>query len=405
MTKSVSALASVLINPEQVDAVFGKIITANDDSGRHGVLIPTSAYEFFPEIRDFVPGLAINYTEAITTLSRHGDSVRRIDSSYKHYHRYPERRITALHSKKLDSAPPNTLIVIARRRDSSRTYEVHVLYPEVPAYAALCREFGFPSDIRPSLFFLEKNWSYDTTTNQSEALAELLGMFDDIKRRGFIRTMRAGSTGVGYTFETLVGIRENNDGWADFKGIEIKTFRSKDLRLDRAEKTNLFLKEPRWKDGLESMAERVKQYGYIDDNGRYALYSTIKISQNSHGLKFEIVNPREEIDIQRCSVPVAFYEFRDIKKRLDEKLKETVFIAALNRGREAQEEFHYRTLTWCLDPDVQAFNRLVEAGDTMLELRMHIKPDGTVRNHGSAFRIIKNRLPDLFSRVVCLREG
>jgi hypothetical protein len=404
MTVSKSLLANILINPENVDGVFSKIITKNDDSGRHGVLIPTSAYAMFPEISDFRPTVPQNYTEKITTLFRENETVLAKASSYKHYHRYPERRITALHSKKLDNAPTNTLIVVARRNDVPTGYEIHVFYPSEPEFSLLCSEFNFP-DVQPGLFYLDKDWSLNETIKQSAGLLELLDMFDGIKAKGYIRTMRAGPTGVGYTFETLMEIKENNDGWADFKGIEIKTFRSKELKLTGADKTNLFLKEPRWKDGLKNMAERVRQYGYIDDEGRHALYSTVKIRQNSHGLKFEIMHVKDEIDIQRYTVPIAFYGFEDISKRLREKHTETAFVAALHKGAGVNEEFHYGTLTYCLNPDVNAFNSLIETGDVMLELRMHIKSNGTVRNHGSAFRITKNKLPDLFKKVVCLRDA
>ena len=54
------------------------------------------------------------------------------------------------------------------------------------------------------------------------ALTELLGKFDKVKDQGWIDTLREGDTGIGYTFESLLGIRENNDQKADFKGIEIK---------------------------------------------------------------------------------------------------------------------------------------------------------------------------------------
>jgi hypothetical protein len=47
-------------------------------------------------------------------------------------------------------------------------------------------------------------------------LAELLGLFDEVKERGWIDTLRQGDTGIGYTFETLIGIEENNDEKADF---------------------------------------------------------------------------------------------------------------------------------------------------------------------------------------------
>jgi hypothetical protein len=77
-------------------------------------------------------------------------------------------------------------------------------------------------------------------------LTELLGKFDEVKGRGWIDTMRAGDTGIGYTFETLLGIEENNDQTADFKGIEIKCQGMKEGDIAGFGKINLFQAAPVW---------------------------------------------------------------------------------------------------------------------------------------------------------------
>ena len=41
--------------------VFAKVLTRNDDSGRHGVLIPSDAYSFFPHFS--IPDPTVNATE------------------------------------------------------------------------------------------------------------------------------------------------------------------------------------------------------------------------------------------------------------------------------------------------------------------------------------------------------
>lgn len=399
-----SILNNILIAPDKVDGLFCKVITANDDSGRHGVLIPASAYDLFPDIAGFVPDMPENYTENISTIWRGADGFVTKASAYKHYHRYPERRITSLGSKKLDNAPPCSMILFARHKDSKRVFEVHVFYPTDAEYQALANEFKLEKTT-PGVYFLDRNCTVGSRITQSVALLELLDMFDEIKSRKFIKTLKRGPRGVGYTFETLMGIKENNDQRADYKGIEVKTFRSKELNMTGAGKSNLFLKEPTWKDGLSSIAERVKKYGYIDKNGRYALYSTVKIQENSHGLKFEIIDTRDEIEIEKKSVPVAFYPYSDIEKRLKEKNAETVFIAAQTKGREDEEEFYYRTLTYYINPTLSSFMELMASGDIMLELRMHINESGAVRNHGSAFRVTKNKLPSLFRTAICLRDA
>ncbi len=396
-------LKKVLIDPDNVDTIFCKILTPNDDSGRHGVLIPVTAYSIFPQIANFDSTRQENYTERIITLWKSGADIQRKGSSYKHYYRYPERRITALGSQKLDAAPANSMILVARHKDNNRTFEIHVFYPEETSYQRLVEDLKIAL-IKPGIFYLDKEWDVRKHVKQSEALLELLEYFDGIKAKGFVRTLRPGPTGVGYTFETLMGIKENNDSLADFRGIEIKTFRSAEMKMNVAEKTNLFLKEPRWSDGLSNMAERVRKYGYIDDDGRYALYSTVKIDENSHNLKFAITSPEEKVHIEKQSVPIAFYRYNDIQKRLEEKHNETAFIAAQSKGKSSAEEFHYRTLTYCMNPSIASFMTLLASGSVMLELRMHISATGGVRNHGTAFRVIKNRIPDLFETVRCLRD-
>jgi len=56
-------------------------------------------------------------------------------------------------------------------------------------------------------------------------LEEFKQKFIEIKNKGFVRSLRKGPTGVGYTFESLLGIKENNFATPDIQGIEIKTHR------------------------------------------------------------------------------------------------------------------------------------------------------------------------------------
>ena len=53
----------------------------------------------------------------------------------------------------------------------------------------------------------------------------LYSKFKNIRKMGWIQTMRPGTGGIGYTFETLIGKNEENKPLPDFNGIEIKTMR------------------------------------------------------------------------------------------------------------------------------------------------------------------------------------
>ena len=215
-------------------------------------------------------------------------------------------------------------------------------------------------------------------------------------------TLRSGSTGIGYTLETMLDIEENNSPGGDFMGMELKAFRDDDLHMNDSEKMNLFLKEPAWIDGLKH-ADRVRKYGYVDDDGREAMYSTVQIKRNSHGWIFRVARSEQRVYMRFEEEDVAFWTFDILKKRLIEKHSEAVFVAAHARDSGKQEEFHYYAVTWCRDPDIDAFVNLIEAGHVMLELRMHIKTSGSVRNHGSAFRIKQNKIPALYGDVDQLR--
>ena len=74
--------------------LFVKILTQNDDSGRHGVLVPTEAYDFFPDL------CILDKNENATTYFTCFDWLGRrpLRLSYKYYQRYPERRITCLNA-------------------------------------------------------------------------------------------------------------------------------------------------------------------------------------------------------------------------------------------------------------------------------------------------------------------
>ncbi len=236
----------------------------------------------------------------------------------------------------------------------------------------------------------------------SKALAEFLKRFDLLTERGFVKTLRPGSTGIGYTLETLLKIKENNSPRGDLLGMEIKAYRDGESRFDDQHKMNLFLKEPTWLDGKTS-AERIRDYGYVDDNGRQAWYQSVTIKPNSTGLSLAVERKAGCVLFLRESTAIGRWTFDVLQKRLTEKLSEAVFVAAQTRGAGTDEEFHFRTVTYCAKPDVRALLKLIESGDVILELRMHIKPTGGARNHGTAFRLKKHRLKDLFAQQVRCR--
>lgn len=68
---------------------------------------------------------------------------------------------------------------------------------------------------------------------------KIIAAFQDIKRRGFIPSHRTHDTGIGKTFEDLIGIIENNERRPDLNGYEIKTKRETSTSY-----STLFTKSP-----------------------------------------------------------------------------------------------------------------------------------------------------------------
>lgn len=283
-------------------------------------------------------------------------------------------------------------------------------WPKLPASLLSSGRNGFVA----SLFILIVGCSQlfplscradDRVPTDSPALTEFLKRFDPLERRGFVRTLRPGSTGIGYTLETLLKIEENNSPRGDLLGMEIKAYRDDEKEFDDHGKMNLFLKEPTWTDARKS-AERIRDYGYVDSDGRQAWYQSVTNKVNDRGLQLRIDRSSQRLNLMRQELVIGYWRFDVLQQRLQEKLSEAVFVAAETRGSGRDEEFHYQTVTYCARPSGDKLLKLVDSGDVILELRMHVKPTGGARNHGTAFRVRKHRLVDLYEvHVKCRPES
>lgn len=118
---------------------------------------------------------------------------------------------------------------------------------------------------------------------------------------------------------------------------------------------------------------------------------------NKAGLQLQVSESRNAVLLLRNDHIIGSWSAEVLENRLLEKHSQSVFVAADVRGQGADEEFWYRTVTWCRDPSVVRLLELVEAGDVVVELRMHVRPDGSVRNHGTEFRVRKHKLKYLFA--------
>ena len=99
----------------------------------------------------------------------------------------------------------------------------------------------------------------------------------DIKKKGYVKTLRQGPTGIGKTLETLLGIEENNISAPDLGRIQLKAHRENHTGLITLFTSNKNVWEMKQLDAI-------RKYGSRDRNGRLGLYYTMELRPNSAGL-------------------------------------------------------------------------------------------------------------------------
>ncbi len=224
-------------------------------------------------------------------------------------------------------------------------------------------------------------------------LQELISRLKKIEELGFVQTMRKGSTGIGYTFETLLGIAETNIPIPDIGGrVEIKT-----SRKDSTSLVTLFtFNRAVWR---KSQKEVIEEYGYIDQKGRKALKSTIFFKKaNSLGLYLEVDEQKNIIQLKAPTEELlAEWDVYVIVGVFSSKLSSLLFVLAERRKVQKQEEFHFNEAYLLTEPNPRNFLRAFKNSLVGIDLRMHLKENGTVRNRGTGFRMREHDMMELYA--------
>jgi hypothetical protein len=380
--------------------IFAKILAENDNNSRHGIVIPKSSYGFFPDLP--IPDPSRN--ERMTFSSTRVDSQRVQELSWIYYHRYPERRITRVGPELDNSAPGRRLVVFTKLKLATGTY---LYYTDVAIerqhsrFAPLIKLLFGPAVTTPGAYVLLPLTA--SAFKIDDDLAELLNRFDEVRSLNWIDTLRTGDTGIGYTFETLVGVEENNHQIADFRGIEIKC----KLRREAASpsgKINLFQLGPRWTIPGPNKS-RLRLIGAPNADGRMACYSAVTPTSNNLGLALRPSHTEAEIDIFKNQDRIGFWEHSRLSTRLTEKHSRAVFVRAERREHGGTLQYRYTELLYCEQPDIDRFISLVHAGRIVFEFTMHLTAADTVRNHGYPWRLVDERdLEQLFAFQTKLRQ-
>lgn len=258
-----------------------------------------------------------------------------------------------------------------------------------------------------------KGFVYDTILKSkikaNKAKDELLTLLKEIHEKGWIQSTATGDTSVGDTLEHELGIKRNNSTSPDYKGIELKASRlNRNGRKKQTTRITLFAKTP---DEGMTYREIMEHYGkYQIPKGqttpRLQLYETFKASRvNAYDLYLKTNPANESLDLMHSSSRdindlnneyVSSWKLETLAHSLQEKHKETFFVKAESKLINGIEYFKYNTVVYTSNPNTSVLFALFDEDKITLDLAIHLKENGVVRDHGALFKMFPDDLPLLF---------
>ena len=222
-------------------------------------------------------------------------------------------------------------------------------------------------------------------------ISQLREKLSEIKQAGYIVSLRRGNTGIGYTLETLLGVKENNLKIPDFGDVELKS-----QRRETTSRLTMFT----FNSGVWQMEQKavIDEYGYIDANGRPSLYCIVNSTPNNQGLFLRV----EEEMVRLYHVDktlIAHWPGEGLIDTFKKKMPSLVIVYADTRvNSDEKEEFWFNEADLLTDPDEDNFLDLIRKDIVVVDLRMHLRNNNVVRNHGTGFRIEEKFLNLCFGR-------
>lgn len=225
--------------------------------------------------------------------------------------------------------------------------------------------------------------------------SELIKKLKAIKEMGYIKTHRAGNTGIGKTLEDLLEITENNLPGPNAAMIELKS-----ARKNVSSMLTLFTKSPLPPKANSVLLER---FGYKSARGneRKELHTTVNAKEFNTikgvpGFKIGIGQDRINLITVGKEI-VGYWDKETLKNSFERKLPKLLYVKADTKGIGADEEFYFNE-AWLLSGfDFDNFISLLKEGIILIDIRIGQYPDSRPHDHGTGFRIFPDKLDLCFS--------
>ena len=242
---------------------------------------------------------------------------------------------------------------------------------------------------------------------KTKELENLKQEFLRIKNMGYVKSTRSGVTGVGKTFEDLLGKEEDTKGTPDYNGIELKT------KLGYSKSyTTLFNSTP---EGELETQRLCKEYGYPDRilrdkkvlnvsitttpilvANRY--FFNLKVDYNMQKLILIIKNKYGKILESK-----VYWSFETLKEKLNTKLQYVAVINAWPTTRNNVTYYKYYKINFYKLKTFEKFIELIDKGIIRISSKIGVYRTGTkeglYHDRGTSFELKTFDFYQLFEHI------
>ena len=237
----------------------------------------------------------------------------------------------------------------------------------------------------------------------------LIKKFNLIKNLGWIKSKRKGSTGIGYTFETLIGKEEEKFPVPDFGNIEIKTKNN-----SSKENITLFNATPDG-DYLFPIKYLYEKYGFrsIKEPNCKVFYATIsteeKYAGKNYRFRLNLDDNKKEIRIiaidktGRMENTYVTWTYELIENKVKIKIKKIALIKANSKYINNEFYYKYDEIHYYEIKNIETFIKLIKEGIIKIIFKVGMYKDGEkkgqIDNHGTGFCINEKDLEKLYNKI------
>ena len=231
----------------------------------------------------------------------------------------------------------------------------------------------------------------------------LKNKFYEVSKKDWIKSMRTGTTGIGYTFEQLLECEENSFILPDYMNIEIKVKRRYSLGS-----ITLFSANPDG-DYLFALDHVVDKFGYPDkDFPQFNVFRTSICNSYKSRFKLFVSYEKEKVYmivyknnvVDEC---IVSWSFDLIRERLYLKLSYLALVRADVKTLNGDEYFKYYSISFYKLRGFNTFLKLIEFGVIRITFKVGIikkgQNVGKRISRGTSFDINIDSLLLLFEEI------